>query len=316
MEQEILMSKEEALEGLAIYSNLEYDANQYPFRMEEGYIGYGDYIMSEDSIELAADWAGIPKKFLGKCSTDLQIELLNEFFTKKRNNKERAQVITRNRAIEKFVPEDARYVSPELVMSAIEKSVNLLGFTKVHQKIGLVHLYSVTSDEQAVSVGDVCRGGAFIEFSPYGDVSPFVAGYVLRLACTNGMISQDQLVKYQHRGMMEIGDWLESVLPNAANSVFSEVAKYQKMKEIPVNGNSIELIKHHMPSGIPRNIKEAIVEEVARKHPTNLYELMNIFTEFGSHRVDDPMQAYRLMYAGGTISGDYSFCPECHTLLN
>lgn len=316
MEQAELIDKNEVLERLTLFSNLEYDSNQYPFRMEQGYIGYGDYIMAEDSMELAADWAGIPRKFLGKCSTDLQINLLNEFFTKKRNNKERPQVVSRNRAIEKFVPEDASYIAPEYVLEAIENSAHPIGFTKVFHKDGVVHLYAVSSNENAVSVGDVCKGGAFVEFSPYGDVSPFVAGYVLRLQCTNGAISTDQLVKYQHRGMMDVSEWFESVLPNAVNAVNNEVEKYRRMKEIPINGNAIDILKQHMPSGIPRSIKEEIIEELARQHPTNLYELMNILTEYGSHRAEDPMQAYRLMYAGGTLSGDHTFCPECHTLLN
>ncbi len=203
-----------------------------------------------------------------------------------------------------------------MVLDALEKTVDIEGYDRLFNKDGIVHLYAVTKNEETVDVGDICKGGAFLEFSPYGEINPFVAGYVFRLECSNGAISTEQLVKYQHRGTMDIPNWFETVLPNATNAVETEVQKYRELKEIPVNGDAIDIAKHFMPRGIPRNMQEEMTAEIARRHPQNMYELMNIFTWFGSHRAEGNMQTYRLMNAGGEMSNDHTFCSECHNILN
>jgi len=317
MSQTAVLHRDDIMETLKVYSGVTFDAKKYDFREDRGRVMYGDYgLGSEDALDIAAKWVGIPNKFLGKCSTDLQVQLLNEFYRRADDKNKRPQVVSRNGEVESFVDEDAEYLPPEHVLSVIEDSIEFEAYDRFFHKDGLVHLYAVTADQHAVEVGDVCKGGTFVEFSPYGEVSPFVAGYVFRLSCSNGAISTEQLVKYQHRGGMDIDNWLRRVLPNASRAVENEVVKYQRMKETSLNGNAVDLAKHFMPKGISSITREAIIEEIARRHPQNLYELMNIITWFGSHRATDPMQAYRLMYAGGAISADHEFCPTCHSIMD
>lgn len=317
MSKTAVLDRNDIMETLKTYTGVDFDAKKYNFHDDQGRIMYGNYSLgSEDALDLAAKWAGIPNKFLGKCSTDLQVQLLNEFYTRSGEKNKYPQIVSRHGMIETFVNEDAVYLPPEHVLDLIEESIEFEGYDRLFHKDGLVHLYAVTAEQHAVEVGDVCKGGTFVEFSPYGDVAPFVAGYVFRLKCSNGAISTDQLVKYQHRGGMDIDTWFRRVLPNASRAVEGEVVKYQKMKETPLNGNAVDLAKHFMPKGLSSLIREEIMEEIARRHPENLYELMNILTWYGSHRATDQMQAYRLMYTGGAISADHDFCPTCHTLMD
>jgi len=315
--QKRLLTRDGVMDVLSDYDGVDFDTKKYDFRDDGGIIKYGDYLVgNEEVLELAARKAGIPVGFIKKCSTDLQVQVLNEFFSGLAKSNNRPQLVTKERKIQTFVDEGARFTDPNMVLDTIEKTVELEGYDRLYKQNGIVHLYAITKNEQSVEVGDICRGGAFIEFSPYGEINPFVAGYVFRLQCSNGAISTEQLVKYQHRGTMELGSWFENVLPNAVNAVEIEVQKYRKLKEVSVNGDAVDLAKHFMPKGLSRDMREEIIAEVGRRHPTNMYELMNVFTWFGSHHVDDPMQAYRLMYTGGEMNDGHEFCPKCHNLIN
>ncbi len=91
-----LLTRDGVMDVLSEYEGVEFDSKRYDFRDDGGIIRYGDYLVgSEEILELASRRAGVPVSFIKKCSTDLQVQVMNEFFAGLAKSNNRPQVFLR-----------------------------------------------------------------------------------------------------------------------------------------------------------------------------------------------------------------------------
>lgn len=305
------MNKESFVKELGHFSNLTTTmAESDKFSVNGGLLFYGDKVMSDEAISSVASWIGANKKFIEDCPPDLQITILDRLLFKNSVPK----VVANNDMVMAFTDPHSLIINPEKMVESLEKTVDIADFERLYPTKGGYELYLVGEREQSVIVGDVVRGGAHIAFSPMGIFNPEVVGYVQRLVCTNGAVRNNTFSRYSYKHG-DIYDWIANTVNIAVSGVDEEVERYRKMRELPLNGNTISVLNHLLES-IPKKFHKMIQDLVMQKHPANIYELMNIVTEVASHRIDDARQIYATMASQSNLGDDLEFCSSCHQLLN
>jgi hypothetical protein len=308
-----LMNKDQVLEKLAEFEGLESKPVK-KFSASAGVLVVDDRpVMGENIIESAAYSVGIPRKFITLCDADIQATLLNHFLAKNGA----PTVAMKKDQVVGFSFENAPIIAPERVVNKIQELTNAIGYDRVSKYNGLVDIFAVGEKEDSVSVGDIVKGGVMLTFSPLGIAMPEVTAYTLRLACINGMLTQESVARFRRTNEVDgnLDDWFKYTIPEAYQTALNQVQKYREMKEIKL-GEDLPAIVRHVTGDLPVAVRNTVYEQALKDRPATLYDLLNTITYVASHRMENINHMKSLMSIGGEMSGHYSTCPTCHNILN
>ncbi len=269
--------------------------------VKNGAYNYEEHEMQNQALQLLLARLKVPGSYAKRCPSDLLSENVNHWLS--RYNKQL------------FIRYDKQQIR-----SVLTPRYNVVGNLEMVEK-----LYQNTEDKdlsvryeisptrfiaQFVSfekhpgsdVGDPCYYGIHLCNSETGHSSAVIKGLIMRLACTNGLISPSVNNSWArtHRSQSELilDEMAESI--RTVTSELPEILRaFYKTRDISLN-NMEQTVKS---ISTQYKLSEAQQEEVLKHvEGSNLYSLVNAFTHAGSHQNDLSLIAREeLQVVGGKL---------------
>ena len=281
--------------------------------------------MTKEGAKSMAQFCGLPETVI----KGLTPETFGLASTELLSHKERYGVIVKDNAITHFTrPGDYHSVNPERALRAVESAIPHIDFHRVSVLPDFAASLEVVGERRLpVRKGDLVQAGANITFSPIGTIDPMVQSYVLRLACTNGMVSNTILREFRFGDGGgggegdDIWQWFREATKDAYNGLEAIVNRYQQMinDRIPADQRALVLEQILKEAHLGTSDTNAVRALALENPPQNAYDVMNLLTYASSHIVERPdaVRRTQLAVAGFTNEDTHrSLCPVCHTRRN
>jgi disulfide oxidoreductase YuzD len=180
--------------------------------------------------------------------------------------------------------------------------------------------YAIVSQKQAVmKPGDVVRGGIQVQDHVLGELPLVVSGYVWRLVCSNGMISQELVSKWSRRSdSSNLDDWFTEAVQSCNESIEHEFDRARDLQEIPVEKHGAEIIRAIFSEyKISPAMREAITDNVVNEGAETLYDVFNAITSAANNAdfVENPAMVRTLQSVAGSVALHPQYCPSCFSLM-
>ena len=245
---------------------------------------------------------GIPINYLRKCPPEVQAYNMN-FWIKKEKNEElffrfdgeevRALFTPRYRPVDNFE-----------VLERLD-SLGYTGDTQVQCHLDdLFMLVSILDGNHAFSVnGERMTPGVSISNSEVGLASLSIAAFVLRLICTNGMISKTEIsASYRHVSLKILNEF-----PKVLESVSLELGKQKDQFRISIESKvdnplvTIESFNKQFQLG--EKERDAVEWGWHQEVGNTMFHVVGAYTRAAQFPELPAEASYRLQKVGGTILG-------------
>jgi len=245
---------------------------------------------------------GIPIQYLRKCPTEVQQYNLNYWITQEKNEE----------LFFRFDKEDIRAVFtpryfPADNIEVLEK-LDSLGYkpdTPVQCSLdGNFMSLSIPDGNKTFFInGDKMTPGISISNSEVGLASLSIAAFVLRLVCTNGLISKTQVSASYRHVSTKILDEFPGVLDNISHELGIQREQFRislesKVENIP---SAIESFNRQFQLG--KEEKEAVEWAVPLEYGDTMFNVVNVYTRASQFEGLPAESSYRLQKVGGNILG-------------
>lgn len=215
-------------------------------------------------------------------------------------------------------PADGEPIPVDRALKVLEKALPATQYDKAwfDSPTGVLDITAATPRiQEHVVKGDIVQSGVHLAFGVTGMPTPSVEAYILRLACLNGATSTEFTGQFRASSSGDgpgLWDWLKDTILIAAGTLSKEVARLRALREIPLDGNTSAVVESlFAEQRLPRGAREVIAAMVMDRRPQTVYDLYNIITEAGSHRVDRREQVLALAHAAGGFAAHAERCPMC-----
>jgi len=225
--------------------------------------------------------------------------------------------------IDIVVGSPAMAVNPNKALSLIKEIAPEFLITRIRVASGdycSVEI-AIPSIEGEVRKGDILYGGAMINFSPIGSIAPAVQSYTVRLACTNGMTSQQFYGKWSKAGGNgDFDDWLRSSI-NESKIQFNVILDgYKKLVGEVIEPDDVEAVFAQMAKfvGFTKQDLVQVKMLLLKDPPKNMWEMTNLFSYATTHLLTDPSAIGDIMWNTSRITTpEYhaKVCPQCHRVI-
>jgi hypothetical protein len=274
--------------------------------------------VAPEGVKSLVNFVGMPTGMAKQLSTDLLGRVTTELLARKG----KYAVLMKDQQIIDFGEGgQTRNIPAERVVEVIEREIPDADFTRVTTGSDYSTELEVAGEKrQPVVRGDLVRAGALVKFSPVGNVVPSVQSFVQRLACTNGMVS-NQVLREFHGGGGEgdnIWQWFRRSVHEAYGALGEIVQRYQEMVKDRITPNQRALMLEDLLSKmkIGGKVAEAIRDRAIQEAPRNSYDMLNLITWASSHIIKEPAQLARARTVTATFTDakeHHTFCPVCHS---
>ncbi len=284
--------------------------------------GAGGHLMplNEQGIKSLAHFIGMTQP-MGR---EISPELFGQVATQILSRRGRYSVMLMDGAIINFGrPGQGRQIAPERLVNTIERAIpnaDYLKVTTTEQYTATIEI--VGEKREPVVRGDLVRAGALVNFSPIGTIEPSVQSFVLRCACTNGMVDNQILREFTYGGGGggegdDIWQWFRRALHDAYGSLEPIVNRYREMikDRIPPAQRALILEDMLHRANITGDLADVIRTRAIAEPPRNAYEMLNLFTFASSHLTREPAQVQRLRSVAANFTSEDmhpGYCPMCH----
>ena len=243
---------------------------------------------------------GIPFHYLRKCPPDVQRLNLNHWLQHERNEKLFFRFKGDDvRAIftPRYIPTDNLEILDKL------KSLDYPMDTKVQSSIDdqFMMVNILDGKQNFIINGERMTPGISLSNSEVGIASLSIAAFVLRLVCTNGMISKTQVsASYRH-----VSGKILNELPGVLSEVSGELGKKRDQFRL-----SIESKVEHPESTISsfnnqfqlsKEEKEAVDWALPLEFGHTMFHVVNVYTKAAQYKELSADSGYKLQKVGGTI---------------
>jgi len=268
--------------------------------LEEVSIAGEPHLLQPVAQQSIAYRLGIPIQYLRRCPSDIQRLNMNYWMEREKNDElffrfDRDEV----RAV--FTP---RYI-PTDNLEVLERlhSLNYGPDTEVQCSLddGFM-MVNIPDGRQSFMVnGDKMTPGISISNSEVGLASLSIAAFVLRLVCTNGMISRTQVsTSYRHVS----GKILEE-LPGVLNNISDELGKKKDQFRLSI-GSKVEhpemtVRNFNNQFQLNKEEKEAVEWALPLEYGSKMFHVVNVYTKASQYKALSAESGYKLQKVGGTI---------------
>ena len=243
---------------------------------------------------------GIPFHYLRKCPADIQRLNLNHWLQYERNeelffrfNGDDVRAIFTPR----YIPTDNLEVLDKL------KSLDYPLDTRVQSSIDdEFMMINIPDGRQSFTInGERMTPGISVSNSEVGLASLSIAAFVLRLVCTNGMISKTQVsASYRH-----ISGKILSELPKVLNDVSSELGKkkdqFRLSIESKVEHPEMTISSFNNQFQLNKEEKEAVKWAMPLEFGQTMFHVINVYTKAAQYPELPADSGYKLQKVGGMI---------------
>jgi len=243
---------------------------------------------------------GIPFHYLRKCPSDIQRLNLNHWLQYERNEELFFRVNGDDvRAIftPRYIPTDNIEVLDKL------KSLDYPLDTRVQSSIDdEFMMVNIPDGRQSFTInGDRMTPGISVSNSEVGLASLSIAAFVLRLVCTNGMISKTQVsASYRH-----ISGKILSELPKVLADVSSELGKkkdqFRLSIESKVEHPEMTINSFNNQFQLNKEEKEAVEWAMPLEFGQTMFHVINVYTKAAQYPELPADSGYKLQKVGGMI---------------
>ena len=245
---------------------------------------------------------GIPSNYLRKCPPDIQQKNLNYWIKHEKNEKlffrfDQGEV----RAIftPRYVPTDNKEVLDRLLEHGYKPDTRVQ--CSLDDEFMLV---SVPDERESFRVnGDRMTPGIAVSNSEVGLASLSISAFILRLVCTNGMVSKTSFsASYRH-----VSDKLLSNLPGVLNSLRSGVGQQKERFAISlgtrVDNPEATIESFNRQFELRKEEKEAVDWALREELGFTMFAIVNVYTKSSQYELLSAESRFRLQKVGGAILG-------------
>jgi hypothetical protein len=245
---------------------------------------------------------GIPINYLRKCPSEIQQLNMNHWIKHETNE----NLLFRFdgdeiRAI--FTP---RYI-PTDNLEILDRLLSL-GFkpeTKVQCSLDdEFMLVSIPDDEKTFAINrDKMTPGISISNSEVGLASLSIAVFVLRLVCTNGMISKtDVSASYRHVSSKILKEFPE-VLTHISGELGKQKDQFKLSLQSKVENPELTIQSFNRQFELGKAEQEAVQWALPLEYGFTMFSVINVFTKASQYEVLSAESRYTLQKVGGTVLG-------------
>ena len=245
---------------------------------------------------------GIPYPYLRRCPEDIQALNLNHWITQEKNDKlqfrfdgdEVRAVFTT-----KYIPVDNFEVCERL---------DSLGYgpeTEVQCRLDPEFMsLSIPDGKSAFDIdGDKFKPGISISNSEVGLASLSIAAFVLRLICTNGLISKSDVSKSYRHVSTKILSEFPQVLDKVSYELGTQRSQFKLSMESPVDNPESTLVSFNRQFGLNENERDAVEWAWPMEMGDTMFNVVNTYTRAAQMDGLNAESNYRLEKVGGNILG-------------
>lgn len=265
-------------------------------------IGSDTYPLKPIAQQSIANRLGIPIQYLKRCPEDIQAVNMNHWIRHEKNE-ELFFRFDGNKVRAIFTP---RYI-PTDNLEVLRKLESLNYHPDARVKCNLDDEFmslSILDGRQSFAIdGEMMMPGISISNSEVGLASLSISAYLLRLVCTNGMISKTQVsASYRH-----ISSRILSLLPGVLKNISKELMLQKEQL-----GFSLESRVENLESTIEsfnrqfmlnKLEKEAVAWAIPMEYGFTMFHVVNVYTKAAQHKALPAESNFRLEKVGGTILG-------------
>jgi len=245
---------------------------------------------------------GIPHSYLKKCPTDIQAMNLNHWITRERND----QLFVRFDEDEVRAFFTLKY-TPVDNFEVLER-LDSLGYdldTRVQCNLDPVFMsLSIPDGKQSFEInGEKMTPGISISNSEVGLASLTVAVFVLRLVCTNGLVSKAEIgASYRHVSSKILTEFPQ-VLDRVSYELGKQQGRFRLSMESPVDDPSMTIQKFNKQFQLNSPEKEAVEWGWMKEAGYSMFHVVNAYTRASQMDGISAESSYRLQKVDGNILG-------------
>ena len=245
---------------------------------------------------------GIPYPYLRRCPPDVQALNLNHWITQEKNDKLQLRFDgSEVRAVftTKYIPVDNFEVCERL---------DSLGYgpeTEVQCKLdGEFMSLSIMDGKQAFDInGDRFKPGISISNSEVGLASLSISAFVLRLVCTNGLVSKsDVSASYRHVSTKILNEFPQ-VMDKVSYELGAQRSQFKLSMQSPVTDPESTLASFNRQFNLNAPEKEAVEWAWPMEMGTTMFNVVNTYTRASQWDQLSAESSFRLSKVGGNILG-------------
>lgn len=243
---------------------------------------------------------GIPYNYLAKCPPEIQALNMNHWLQHEKNTQLFFRFDGREvRAI--FTPKYKPVDNMDLILEIYAMGYRPETQVQCHLDETFMSL-SIMDGEKSFDInGDRFRPGVSISNSEVGIASLSISAFILRLVCTNGMISKTQLsASYRH-----VSSKILVEMPKILEQVSVELGEQRRQigisMESPVRDPLGSIESFNRRFGIPKKEAEAVKLAWEAEPGETMFAVINAYTRAARVPELTAEEAYRLEKTGGMI---------------
>jgi hypothetical protein len=245
---------------------------------------------------------GIPYNYLAKCPQELQAEQMNHWI----RHEKREQLFVRFdgeevRAV--FTPRYKPVDAWEILLKLDE-----MGYgpeTKVQCSLdNEFMLLSIPDGRRQFKInGDKMTGGIALSTSEVGLASLSVSAFILRLVCTNGMVSKTEISASYRHVSTKILSMLPLVFEKVADSLGKQRDRLQLSLESPVADPLMTIRNFNRQFALGEMEKSAVEWAWPQEAGETMFNVINTYTRAAAMEELPAESSFRLQRVGGEVLG-------------
>lgn len=205
-------------------------------------------------------------------------------------------------------------------------SRNVLVDYKFHHDLTRTHMRLVVPEhvrviENTGTANDTWSVGIQLKNSLIGAEQTEVSGYLFRYWCLNGAIDTfADSGTWSRRGANgrndEVYEWARSVVDDVLGGLETSLDRVQDMTSISIEGSAADVLKDVFDSyKVPTAERDTITRTMVDEDNLTMYSLMQAVTQAANNPDLDPVNADKLLRAGGDlVAKAHDRCESCHRL--
>ena len=265
-------------------------------------IGSETHPLKSIAQQSIANRLGIPVQYLKKCPDDIQAVNLNHWIRYEKNE-ELFFRFDGNRVRALFTP---RYV-PTDNMEVLRKleSMNYSLDTRIQINLDDEFMsLSIPDGRQTFTIyKERITPGISVSNSEVGLASLSIAAFLLRLICTNGMISKTQVsASYRHISAKILSS-LPGVLKNVSEELISQKERVKLSLESRVENPESTINSFNNQFMLNKIEKEAVTWALPMEYGFTMFNVVNVYTKAAQYKALPAESSFRLEKVGGSILG-------------
>ena len=270
--------------------------------LDEVNIGDESFYLRPVAQQLIASRLGIPVQYLRKCQSEVQAYNLNHWLGQERNEKLFIRFDDMDiRAI--FTPRYRPVDNFEIVETLCSLGYGYDRKVQCHLD-GEFMLLSIPDNEKEFSVkGDTMCPGISISNSEVGLASLSLSIFILRLVCTNGLISQTDVTSSYRHVSSKILKEFPDIMANITNGLDLQRRQIKMSIESWVNEPMSTISSFNKQFQLGKPECEAVDWAWPMEQGHAMFNIVNTYTRAAQHGNLSAESSYKLQKVGGTILG-------------